>query len=84
MTFNGSVNFRCRYQNNTTYCFAYYCQNPKDSGCKQAWRIEWKINPQNMHDNQFKAIMLQNVPGESWEPIIQNMDLNPGAYDPGC
>jgi len=37
----GDIRFRCRYQNNATYCFAFRCTDLEPAGCDQKfWRLQ--------------------------------------------
>ncbi len=79
----GDIRFRCRTQNRQTYCFAYYCLEKAPAGCKQVWRIEWKIDPQNLAGNLGKCVQTMPgdaIAGEDWQDMCSWVGLDPNSW----
>lgn len=72
----GDIRFRCRTQGRQTYCFAYHCLDVAPAGCKQIWRIEWKVDPANLYGgNRGKCTQTMAgdaIPGEDWSPTCDS------------
>ena len=59
----GDIRFRCRTQGRQTFCFMYNCVDRLPAGCKQIWRVEWKINPQDVDATKGKCVRTMDEAG---------------------
>ena len=75
----GDIRYRCRTQGHTTYCFLYYCADKKPAGCKQVWRVDWKIDRDSLNSQLFKIQKFMDIPGENWD-FLPSSDPTPDTW----
>jgi|GEM_PF-895832 len=80
--FRGDVRYRCRTQGHQTYCFAYHCLDPIPAGCKQVWRIDWKIDVNNFPETPGKCTLLMATSGDGadWTDFCNTFNPDPNAW----